>query len=238
VHATVIDNILTQNFLTRPNWSKTYDLLAIITLGVLIGIALPRIGVLKGLLCATGLGVLYLGIACWWFVHAGVWLTLVYPLLALSTNYLGLSFNRIAQQLRQAFHDLQSELEERRRAEEALRQSEAHYRALVEGSLQGIAIVKRDGPRVFANSALARMWGYEGPTDYTMPTMTGEVLAHELRRIRPDLPIILYTGFSDTMTAERAQALGIDGFVRKPLTVRDFNLAIRQVLAQRLAREM
>jgi hypothetical protein len=95
VHAMVIDNILTQNFLTRPNWSKTYDLLAIITLGVLIGITLPRIGALKGLLCAMGLGVLYLVIACWLFVHAGVWLTLVYPFLALSTNYLGLSLQPV-----------------------------------------------------------------------------------------------------------------------------------------------
>ena len=70
-------------------------------------------------------------------------------------------------------------------------------------------------------------------TDYTMPTMTGVVLARELRRIRPDIPIILCTGFSDTMTAERAQALGIDDFVLKPLMVRDLSLAIRRVLAQR-----
>jgi CheY-like chemotaxis protein len=74
-------------------------------------------------------------------------------------------------------------------------------------------------------------------TDYTMPTMTGEVLAHELRCIRPDIPIILYTGFSDIMMAERAQALGIDAFVLKPVRVRDLNLAIRQVLAQRMAQE-
>ena len=74
-------------------------------------------------------------------------------------------------------------------------------------------------------------------TDYTMPTMTGEVLAHELRRIRPDIPIILYTGLSDTMLAERPRALGIDAFVLKPVRVRDLNLAIRQVLAQRIAQE-
>ena len=184
VHATVIDNILTQNFLTRPHWSKTYDLLAIITLGVLIGIAVPWIGALKGLLCATGLGVLYLVIACWLFVHAGVWLTLVYPLLALSTNYLGLSFNSIAQQLRQAFRNLQSELEERQRAEEALRQSEAHYRALVEGSLQGIAIVKRDGRRVFANSTLARMLGYEGPEELIGRSIGEHTPLHELSRFQ------------------------------------------------------
>jgi PAS domain S-box-containing protein len=184
LHATVIDNILTQDFLTRPNWSKTYDLLAIITLGVLIAITLPQIGALKGLLCATGLGVLYIVMACWLFVHAGVWLTLVYPLLALSTNYLVLSFNRLEQRLRQAFRDLQSELEERQRAEEALRQSEAHYRALVEGSLQGIAIVKRDGTRAFANSALARMWGYERPEELVGRSIWGHIAPQELSRFQ------------------------------------------------------
>jgi PAS domain S-box-containing protein len=74
-------------------------------------------------------------------------------------------------------------------------------------------------------------------TDYTMPALTGEVLAQELRRIRPDIPIILYTGLSDTMTAERARVLGIDAFVLKPLGVHDLNLTIRQVLAQRMAQE-
>jgi signal transduction histidine kinase/CheY-like chemotaxis protein len=68
-------------------------------------------------------------------------------------------------------------------------------------------------------------------TDYTMPTMTGEVLAQELRRIRSDIPIILCTGFSATMTAERARALGIVAFVLKPVNVRDLSLAIRQALA-------
>ena len=74
-------------------------------------------------------------------------------------------------------------------------------------------------------------------TDYTMPALTGEVLAQELRRIRPDIPIILYTGLSDTMTAERARVLGIDAFILKPLGVHDLNLTIRQVLAQRMAQE-
>jgi PAS domain S-box-containing protein len=127
---------------------------------------------------------LYLVMACWLFVHAGVWLTLVYPLLALSTNYLGLSFNSIAQQLRHTFRNLQSELEERQRAEEALRQSEAHYRALVEGSLQGIAIVKRDGTRVFANSALAHMLGYEGPEELIGRSIAAHTPLHELSRFQ------------------------------------------------------
>jgi CHASE2 domain-containing sensor protein len=108
IHATVIDNILTQRFLTTPQWSKIYDLFAIIILGTLIGIALPRMSALKGLLCAIGLSIVYIVIARWLFVNAGVWLNIVYPLLVVSTNYLGHSFNSVAQQLQQAFRNLQA----------------------------------------------------------------------------------------------------------------------------------
>jgi two-component system cell cycle sensor histidine kinase/response regulator CckA len=70
-------------------------------------------------------------------------------------------------------------------------------------------------------------------TYQAMPGLTGEALAFELRRIRPDIPIILCTGFSHTMTEEKARALGIDAFLMKPLLARDLALSIRQVLAQR-----
>ena len=69
-------------------------------------------------------------------------------------------------------------------------------------------------------------------TDQTMPHVTGEALAIELRRIRSDVPIILCTGFSHSMTAERAQELGIAALLMKPLVTRDLALTIRQVLAQ------
>jgi two-component system, cell cycle sensor histidine kinase and response regulator CckA len=70
-------------------------------------------------------------------------------------------------------------------------------------------------------------------TDQTMPHMTGEELALELRRLRSDIPIILCTGFSHIMQAERAQELGIDAFLMKPLAMQDLALAIQQVLASR-----
>ncbi len=108
IHATVIDNILTQRFLTNPQWSKIYNLFAIIILGALIGIVLPRMSALKGLSCATGVSIVYIVIARWLFVHAGVWLNIVYPLLVVVTNYLGHSFNSVAQQLQQAFRNLQA----------------------------------------------------------------------------------------------------------------------------------
>jgi CheY-like chemotaxis protein len=72
-------------------------------------------------------------------------------------------------------------------------------------------------------------------TDQTMPVMTGERLACELRRIRPDIPIILCTGFSHTMTASKAQALGVDAFLLKPLGFRELGLALQQVLERRQA---
>jgi CheY-like chemotaxis protein len=70
-------------------------------------------------------------------------------------------------------------------------------------------------------------------TDYTMPQMTGDVLTRALRQLRVDIPIILETGFSHTIDAEQAAALGIDAFLLKPWTVRELARTIAQVLAQR-----
>jgi len=70
-------------------------------------------------------------------------------------------------------------------------------------------------------------------TDYTMPQMTGDVLTRALRRLRVDIPIILQTGFSHTIDAEQAAALGIDAFLLKPWTVRELARTIAQALAQR-----
>jgi|CXWL01.1.fsa_nt_gi PAS domain S-box-containing protein len=67
-------------------------------------------------------------------------------------------------------------------------------------------------------------------TDQTMPKMTGGALAAELLRIRPDLPIILCTGFSHTMSAEQAQAMGLRAFLMKPFTVLELADTIRRVL--------
>ena len=70
-------------------------------------------------------------------------------------------------------------------------------------------------------------------TDQTMPHMTGEELALALRRLRSDIPIILCTGFSHIMQAERAQELGIDAFLMKPFAMQDLARVMQQVLASR-----
>jgi FixJ family two-component response regulator len=63
--------------------------------------------------------------------------------------------------------------------------------------------------------------------------MTGVQLAGELLRIRPDVPIILCTGFSEGITAETVRHLGILELLMKPLTLRNLSEAIRQALDAR-----
>jgi len=67
-------------------------------------------------------------------------------------------------------------------------------------------------------------------TDMTMPNMTGDELAGECKAIRKDIPFILCTGFSEKISEERANVLGIMGFLMKPFVMRDLARTIREVL--------
>jgi signal transduction histidine kinase/CheY-like chemotaxis protein len=70
-------------------------------------------------------------------------------------------------------------------------------------------------------------------SDQTMPNMTGEMLAKELIRIRPDIPIVLCTGYSEMISEEKAMALGIKKLVMKPILMREISQTIRQILDQK-----
>ncbi len=67
-------------------------------------------------------------------------------------------------------------------------------------------------------------------TDQTMPGMTGFEMARRMLMIRPDLPIILCTGYSTLVSEEKARASGIRAFAMKPLAKRDIARLIRKVL--------
>jgi CheY-like chemotaxis protein len=67
-------------------------------------------------------------------------------------------------------------------------------------------------------------------TDQTMPEMTGVELAKAMLALRPDLPVILCTGFSHTVDEEAAKNAGIRAFVMKPLTKTEIARTIRKVL--------
>jgi DNA-binding NtrC family response regulator len=70
-------------------------------------------------------------------------------------------------------------------------------------------------------------------TDQTMPHLTGVRLAEELLRVRPDLPVILCTGFSEAIDANGAQSAGICQFLMKPFAARDMADAIRRALGKK-----
>jgi YesN/AraC family two-component response regulator len=67
-------------------------------------------------------------------------------------------------------------------------------------------------------------------TDQTLPRMTGDQLAAEMLEIRPDLPIILCTGYSDTCSRDEAMTMGVREYLMKPILRDDFARAIRKVL--------
>lgn len=67
-------------------------------------------------------------------------------------------------------------------------------------------------------------------TDQTMPHMNGSDLSRELLQIRPGLPVILATGYSATMSPEKAKAIGIREFLFKPNTMHELGEAIRRAL--------
>jgi CheY-like chemotaxis protein len=67
-------------------------------------------------------------------------------------------------------------------------------------------------------------------TDMTMPQMTGDDLSKELMSIRPDIPVILCTGFSARIDEKNAMNMGIRAFVSKPILKREIAEAIRKVI--------
>ncbi|MCG8616008.1 MAG: response regulator [Desulfobacterales bacterium] len=67
-------------------------------------------------------------------------------------------------------------------------------------------------------------------TDMTMPKMTGEELASEILSIRPDIPIIMFTGYSENFTLEMALTMGIRDFIRKPVSTKKLADRIRSIL--------
>ena len=64
----------------------------------------------------------------------------------------------------------------------------------------------------------------------TMPGMTGIQLFDQVKKIQPDLPVIIYTGHSDQIDPKKAQELGIAALAMKPITKHAIARTIRAVL--------
>jgi PAS domain S-box-containing protein len=67
-------------------------------------------------------------------------------------------------------------------------------------------------------------------TDMAMPNLPGDKLSAKLNKLRPDISILLCTGFSETMPEEKAASLGINGFLLKPIVMKDLAQKIREIL--------
>ncbi len=67
-------------------------------------------------------------------------------------------------------------------------------------------------------------------TDMTMPMMSGADLAGKLLAIKPGIPIILFTGFSDLINEEKAKAIGIEEYIMKPIVLKDLAVSVRRAI--------
>ncbi len=69
-------------------------------------------------------------------------------------------------------------------------------------------------------------------TDLVMPAMSGDELAQNILAIRPDIPIILITGFAEQMATEKAESIGVKKLATKPLVLKDIAKLIRDALVK------
>ena len=67
-------------------------------------------------------------------------------------------------------------------------------------------------------------------TDQTMPTLTGANLARRILALRPDFPVILCSGFSESVNDEKAHEIGIQEFIMKPMTSRVLADAVQRAI--------
>ncbi|HDP98422.1 MAG TPA: PAS domain S-box protein [bacterium] len=103
----------------------------------------------------------------------------------------------------------------------------------------GSQVMERLGYKVVSTSSSQKAWELFQATpekfdlvitDQTMPEMTGAELAKKLMGLRPDVRIILCTGFSEIISKEKAKEMGIREFVMKPLFSEELANVIRKVL--------
>ncbi|MCF8063064.1 MAG: response regulator [Deltaproteobacteria bacterium] len=67
-------------------------------------------------------------------------------------------------------------------------------------------------------------------TDMTMPHMRGDELSRRMLALRPDLPVILCTGYSKRISDDKAGKIGVRSLLMKPLSARDLLITVRTVL--------
>ncbi len=139
-------------------------------------------------------------------------------------------------------------------SQESARTSAEVFRALPRGHGEVVMVVDDERPLVALAEEILAELGYEGVgfdsstsalrafraepkrfdlvlTDETMPELKGTELAREIRQLRPDIPIVLMSGYSGGRLAERADSAGVNDVLRKPLDSRDIAESLARALA-------
>jgi CheY-like chemotaxis protein len=70
-------------------------------------------------------------------------------------------------------------------------------------------------------------------TDLIMPNMTGDKLIFELKQIDKKVPVILCTGFSEKISREKTETMGLDGFLMKPILKNELAKMVRIALSHK-----
>ncbi len=101
IHANVVDSILSEDFLYRPNWSAIFDVLAILVSGIFLGMLLPRVSVIPGLAAGLGIFFIYIIFCQYLFSAHGMVLNVVYPLSVILLVYVSITAYRYFVETRQ-----------------------------------------------------------------------------------------------------------------------------------------
>ena len=75
-------------------------------------------------------------------------------------------------------------------------------------------------------------------TDQAMPKMLGSDLVTKAKKIRPDLKVIIITGYQDSLPGNAETELGVSEIILKPLILSDFSKLIREVLDNKQTMEV
>ena len=97
VHATVVDNILKKDFLSRPQWAQGFESLLVLGLGILSAFVLARVGAGWNLFLLGAMGVGIWQASLWAFHHSGIFVSPVWPLMVLLCNFFLLTFAKFWQ---------------------------------------------------------------------------------------------------------------------------------------------
>ncbi|MEN6318352.1 MAG: CHASE2 domain-containing protein [Syntrophaceae bacterium] len=94
IHANVLDSILHQNFLRQTDVTKAVDVFSIILFGLIMGIAIPRVKAIYGILLSLLIIIVFVITNAFIFTHYNLWLNMIYPVLTMLMIYLGITIYR------------------------------------------------------------------------------------------------------------------------------------------------